>query len=406
MRFIYLIISIVLHPFLFFFLQLRIIKKKEDKFRFKEKLGQTKIKNIQNVIWFHVASLGEIKSIYPVIKHYQKNRSLKILVTSVTQSSYKFFEEKLKSDNTFHQYAPLDTPYIVKKFLNNWQPQLSIFVESEIWPNLIAESSKVSKLILLNCRISKNSFRKWKFIKKTFKKIMSHFSFITVQNNETAEFLNFLEIKNIKYFGNLKFVQVENKKKELIQIKNIKNSWAAMSIHFEEIDHILNTHEKLVSYYKSFLTFIIPRHLNKINEIEVKMQNLNINYQKISDTNVIDNFNGIVLVDKFGFADDVFQFVNCVFMGGSFIDHGGQNPIEPLRYGCNILSGKYIFNFTEIYNNLEKKGFAELIMDPKNLAEKVQNKINHKRKDSEQYLKLLSEDIMKKNISFLDSQIY
>lgn len=405
MKIVYLIFTYLIHPFVPLFLFIRVKKNKEDQFRYKEKLGITKIKNIKNVIWFHAASLGEIKSISPLIKYYQNDNSLTLLVTSVTQSSYEYFEQNLKTKNTFHQYAPLDTPFIVKKFLNNWKPKLSIFTESEIWPNLIEQSSKVSKLILLNCRLSKNSFNKWKIFKKTFNKIISLFDGITAQNNETIKFLNFFGFEKVNYFGNLKFIQDEKNSKKIIKIKNSKTSWAAMSVHFEELDHILNTHNELLIDFKPLITFLIPRHLNRINEIEKKITNFKINYKKLSDDYLPENFSGIVIIDQFGVADNIFEIVNCVFMGGSFIEHGGQNPIEPLKYGCNILFGEYIFNFTEIYNELQQKGFAEFVDDPQYLKEKVKKNI-YKKKDSKEYLKILAENIMKKNINFLNSYIY
>ena len=151
----YNLVFYLLHPFLKIFLKYRVIKKKEDNERYLEKLGYFESKSLPGIIWFHVASLGEIKSIYPIVKYYQQ-KNLNILVTSVTLSSYEFFKNNLKNNNTFHQYAPIDSPIIVSRFLKLWKPKLSIFVESEIWPNMIMQTSKKFKLILLNCRISKN----------------------------------------------------------------------------------------------------------------------------------------------------------------------------------------------------------------------------------------------------------
>ena len=155
----------MLSPFLKIFLVIRAFKKKEDPKRYKEKLGYASISFKSNVIWFHVASLGEIKSIHKIIKHYQKNKKINLLITSVTTSSANYFEQYLKNENTFHQYAPIDSPIIIDRFLKFWKPKFSVFVESEIWPNMIFKTSKKCKIILLNARISKNSFKKWKFLK-------------------------------------------------------------------------------------------------------------------------------------------------------------------------------------------------------------------------------------------------
>lgn len=408
MKIIYLIFTFITHPFLYLILKKRVKNFKEDKLRYKEKLGYSRIKNIENVIWFHVASLGEIKSIYPIIKYYQKNGEIKILITSVTLSSYTFFEKNLKNKNTIHQYAPLDSPIIISRFLKKWKPKISIFVESEIWPNLIIKSSKVSKLILLNCRISKNSFKRWRFFRKTFTDILSHFSYITAQNNETIKYLNYFNIQNVRNLGNIKFIALEKIKKKNIEIKNnIKKTWAAMSIHFDELDHIIDTHQILNSKVNGVLTFLIPRHLNRLKEIEKKITSKSINLVKISECKKMNAPSGIILVDQFGIADEVFNYTKCVFMGGSFIDHGGQNPIEPLRFGCKILYGKNVFNFTEIYNELSKKNMAELVINPSDLHIRVLNIFKYINNTSNNdYVEKLSKDILQRTTDFLSKEIY
>ena len=121
----------------------------------------------------------------------------------------------------------MDSPRIVKKFIKYWQPKISIFVESEIWPNLIEEASKQSKLILLNCRISKNSFAKWKVFKSIFTSLILKFHAVTVQNEETAQYLRYFGIENIKKFGNLKFIKDENKKPDVIKINQANRMWGS-----------------------------------------------------------------------------------------------------------------------------------------------------------------------------------
>jgi 3-deoxy-D-manno-octulosonic-acid transferase len=406
MRSLYVFLTYLIYPFLKIILKHRVQRGKEDKQRHSEKLGITNIKTENNVIWFHVSSLGEIKSIDPIIKYFQQKTESKLLITSVTLSSYEYFEKELKHKNTYHQFAPLDNPIIIKKFLKNWQPKIAIFVESEIWPNLITQTSKECKLILLNCRISKNSYKIWKFFKKSFKKILDHFEYIVVQNQETEKFLKFFGIKNIKYFGNLKFIQNTKIDKNKITINSLPNSWAAMSIHFEEVELILEVHLKLNLSLKELTTFIIPRHLNKIHEIENKIKNHNLNYVKISNQKEINDFNGIVLVDQFGVADSVFEKNQIILMGGSFKKHGGQNPIEPLAYGCKILHGEHIFNFSEIYNELNNKKIAFLVRNKKEVEEKILQLLANKDKKTYDFqIKNMSDEIFNKTISFLKTQI-
>lgn len=409
MLFFYNLIFLILHPFLNIFLKIRVVKNKEDKNRYLEKLSYLKTTPKPGVIWFHVASLGEIKSIHPIISYFQRKK-INLLITSVTVSSYDYFKNNLENDNTFHQYAPIDSPIIISKFLKLWQPRLTVFVESEIWPNMIMQTSKQCKLILLNCRISKKSFNKWKIIKKTFQRILEKFDVILAQGRITSNYLNHFELQNIKFLGNIKFIQSKKNSPEIIKINNHNNkNWAAMSIHYKEYDSIIQTHLKLSQINEKTTTFIIPRHLNKINDMETMIKNRKINYQKISENNEVNNFNGIVIVDQYGLADDIFEKVKIVFMGGSLINHGGQNPIEPLRYECKIITGEYFDNFTEIYEDLVMKDLVQTIKNQNELKDKLSalfKKDNIVEVDNSKFdFKNFSDEIYYNTIKFLDNYI-
>lgn len=408
MLFIYNLIFCFLHPFLIIFLKIRVLRNKEDKNRYLEKLSYLKSKPHPGVIWFHVASLGEIKSIHPIINYYQKKK-LKLLITSVTTSSYEYFKNNLENENTLHQYAPIDSPIIISKFLKLWRPRLTIFVESEIWPNMIMQTSRQCKLILLNCRISKKSFKKWKIIKKTFKKILEKFDAILAQGKVTLSYLEYFKLENIKQIGNIKFIQIKKNNPNVIRIDNSNNKWAAMSVHFKEYNSVIKTHLELSKKENKITTFIIPRHLNKISDLEKIINNYKIKYQKISHNNEVSNFNGIVIVDQFGLADDIFEKVKTVFMGGSLFNHGGQNPIEPLRYGCKIITGKYIDNFTEIYEDLVTKDLVEIVNNQDEFTDKLLEIFFKKRTTKDTELKFdfinFSDKVYNNTIKFLNNYI-
>ena len=408
MLFIYNLIFFFLHPFLIIFLKIRVLRNKEDKNRYLEKLSYLKSKPHPGVIWFHVASLGEIKSIHPIINYYQKKK-LKLLITSVTTSSYEYFKNNLENENTLHQYAPIDSPIIISKFLKLWRPRLTIFVESEIWPNMIMQTSRQCKLILLNCRISKKSFKKWKIIKKTFKKILEKFDVILAQGKVTLSYLEYFKLENIKQIGNIKFIQLKKNNPNVIRIDNSNNKWAAMSVHFREYNSVIKTHLELSKKENKITTFIIPRHLNKISDLEKIINNYKIKYQKISQNNEVSNFNGIVIVDQFGLADDIFDKVKTVFMGGSLFNHGGQNPIEPLRYGCKIITGKYIDNFTEIYEDLVTKDLVEIVNNQDEFRDKLIEIFFKKRTTKDTELKFdfinFSDKVYNNTIKFLNNYI-
>ena len=206
----YICISYLFHFFSRFFLKIRILKKKEDPHRYEEKLGIYKIKNNHSVIWFHAASLGEVKSIIPLILHYEARENTRILITTVTMSSSDYCNKIFKNKpNIIHQFSPLDTPIIVRKFLKHWKLKISIFVESELWPNLIKESKKNSKLILLNARLSNKSFFCFLLIKSFALSVFEQFESITTQSKKVKSFIEYFGIKNVNFFGNLKFTSTD-----------------------------------------------------------------------------------------------------------------------------------------------------------------------------------------------------
>ena len=211
MRLLYnLIISIIIifSPIIIFY---RILKKKESPKRFLEKFSfQQKKRGQGKLIWFHCSSVGEFLSVIPILEKLEKEKDIKnILLSTSTLSSSKIFN-KFKFKKTIHQFYPIDNPLIINKFLDHWKPSSVFFVESEIWPEMlrILNSRKI-KIFLLNARISKKSFKRWKNFKKIGVRIFNIFDYIFPQNKETFNYLKYFNVKNIKILGNLKFSETE-----------------------------------------------------------------------------------------------------------------------------------------------------------------------------------------------------
>ena len=186
---IYRLATSLLHYLLLPYLYFRIFKKKESPIRFKEKLGITKLQRDDGyLIWFHCASIGELKSIFPIIDHYVKKNKI-LLTTSTLSSSEIFYNKYSDNKNIVHQFAPIDSPQIVKKFFLKWKPNIIFFTDSELWPNQIfyAKNNNIP-IILLNGRISKKSFSKWKFFKKTMNEILKSFKLILCNSNQSSDF--------------------------------------------------------------------------------------------------------------------------------------------------------------------------------------------------------------------------
>jgi len=351
------------------YLFFRKIRKKEDAIRYKEKLSKINIARQEGfLVWFHIASVGEAMSILPLVdKFIQEKKISKILITSITLSSGKILEKKFSEvDKVIHQFLPLDVTHLTNKFLNHWQPNLSIFVDSEIWPNLIINISKKKiPLILINARITKKSFVRWKFISNFAKKVFKKFDLCIASNKESENFLKILGAKNVLNYGNLKFSNIKtnlNKKLDLDFLEKIKNRkvWCAASTHPTEEVLCAKSHLKIKKNYNNILTIIIPRHINRVEKIKIELLKLNLKIVLASELDQIDSKTDILIVDSYGETLKFFNISKNVFLGkslvASLIKDGGQNPIEPARLGCNILHGPYISNFAEAYDYLKKLG--------------------------------------------------
>ena len=228
---------------------IRLIKKKEHFTRFKEKFTIFSKKKIQgNLVWLHGASVGELMSVVPLIEKLEEDKNIKqILVTTSTLSSAKIFT-RFKFIKTVHQFFPVDSNYLSKKFLNYWKPNLAIFIDSEIWPNMLTNLKKKSIYhILLNARITKKSFKRWRVLGEFSKNLFKGFDYTYPQNEETKKYLKYFDVKKIKKLGNLKFSEGILDSNESVSLSfkkflNNKKYWCAASTHEGEELIAANVH--------------------------------------------------------------------------------------------------------------------------------------------------------------------
>jgi 3-deoxy-D-manno-octulosonic-acid transferase len=357
---------------------------KEDKNRFKEKLFSSSFNIIKNhnkkLIWFHAASIGELKSIISLIKRLNEKNQFEFLITTVTlSSSYLISKELLNEKNITHRFFPIDKLSLVKKFLDNWSPDLIIFVDSEIWPNFILEIKKKDiPLVLLNARITRKTFLKWNLIPKVAEKVFQSFALCLPASNESKKYLEKFKVKNIKYFGNLKLAS-ENKIHILNdvnkEILNISKFWCAVSTHKEEDIFCLKTHLKIKAIHKDIITIIIPRHIDRVQNIKVSCKQLNLNCQILSGDELIKNGKEIIIINSYGMTSNYLELCKSVFIGKSMMEKlknvGGQNPIEAAKLKCKIYHGPYVYNFQEIYDLFNKHKISEKIHNEDELANKI-----------------------------------
>ena len=395
----YRILSNILYPFILIFVFYRKIIKKEDPIRYKEKIltSHFKVTNKKNskLVWFHAASIGELKSIIPIINQLNLNHNrLKFLITTSTFSSGNIAQEEFKKiDNVEHRYFPYDISFLIDKFLNLWSPDVIFLVDSEIWPNLILKAKKYKiPISLINARLTLKSYKRWMRFPKTAKKLFNVFDLFICSNSETKTYLKELGLKNIYFKGNIKLAEFINEKDiENINKKffNKRNFWLAASTHKEEDIFCLKTHLKLKEKFNDVITLIAPRHIERSREIYLLSEKFNLKAQILNQNeNILDN-KEIIIINYFGALKSYFKFTKSVFMGKSMIVKykydGGQNPIEAAKLNCKIYHGPYVTNFGDIYEILAKKNISTKIDDhnelSKNLAMDFENLDNAKEKN-------------------------
>ena len=385
MLIVYRYLTTLLFPIFLVLIFFRLVFKKEDSLRYKEKIFSSSF-NIdrdpsKKLIWFHVASIGELLSILPLIDELNKSsKNINILITSVTLSSSKLFEEKLNQyTNVIHRFFPLDTEHLSRYFLNSWKPDLVCFVDSEIWPNYLFKiKEKKIPLILINARITKKTFDRWKIFSSFAKKIFNNFDLCFASSEESKNNLEKLQVKNINYIGNLKFSfknKLENLSKDNKKILDSFKVWCAASTHAGEELVILKAHKEIKKEYNNILTIIVPRHINRVSYIKNLSNKYNLNAQILNDNDTVDANTEILIINSFGVLSKYFNYCENIFIGKSFVKKlkliGGQNPIEAAKAGCRIFHGPYIYNFKEIYTLLNSYGISEQVNNVDELSHKL-----------------------------------
>ena len=423
---VYRVLTSLLYPILIIFIYYRKIIKKEHPNRYKEKIFISHFNSIKKedskLIWFHAASLGEMKSIIPIIQELNKNKNkLKFLITTITLSSGNLAKFELKKfNNVYHRYFPLDVGFLIDKFLLLWKPNAIFLVDSEIWPNLILKASKYKiPLSLINARLTAKSFNKWIRFPKTAKKIFSLFNLCLSSNLETKKYLTKLNAKNIHFNGNIKLIKeidknnINNQNKDFL----LKNKfWVAASTHEGEDIFCLKTHLKLKKKYKNIITIIAPRHIERVKNIKFLSKEFDFDTQILNDDETILKNKEIIIINSYGILQNYFKYAKSVFIGKSIIkkleNSSGQSPIDAVKLGCKIYHGPYVYNFKEIYEILEKNNISKKINTYDELVDNLVKDLEHTNKDDNKISDLINSlgqktltDTMKNINNFLFNEI-
>ena len=378
----YKVLSTFLYPFLVLMIYLRRFIGKEDLSRFKEKIFSSSFnivdKKDSKLLWFHAASIGEFRSIIPIIKQLDvKNKNLKYLITTTTLSSGNLVNQEFDNvKNVFHRYFPIDVPFLIEKFLSKWKPDRIFLIDSEIWPNLLLKAKNHNiPVALVNARLTAKSYNKWMKFPSIAKKIFGIFRLFICSNLETKKFLERLSAQNIFFLGNIKFAGYIDEKKIKSLNENIflsRKFWFAASTHKEEEMFCLKTHLILKQKFKDVITIIAPRHINRSRQIKILAEKMGLSAQILNQNEVILKDKQIIIINYFGALNEIFKYAKSVFIGKSMIKRlekvGGQNPIEAAKLDCKIYHGPYVYNFEDIYKILNKDNISRVVNNHNELS--------------------------------------
>ncbi len=393
------IIFLILSPLLII---KRIIYGKEDPKRFFEKFSYNRGSYKEDSVWFHGASVGEIMSILPIINEFEKDKKIKnILLTSNTISSALIIKKKFFKKTT-HVYYPFDIDFICENFLNKWKPKIAVFVDSEIWPNMYEKiNSKKIPLILINARITSKSFKRWKLFPSFSKDVFKKITIALPQNLETKNYLKKLGVKNIKLIGNLKYFKNDKQslKKNIKKFFKKRKVFCAASTHYNEEKILGKLHLELRKKYKNLITILIPRHIHRSNEIVEELSKLNLKVAVRSNRKIPKNDCDIFIVNTYGEMSKFLRISNISFIGGSLINHGGQNPLEAVRMGNYVMHGDKIDNFKEIYRTLNSLKISTEVKNINQMINVFKKKHNYKASNNKlKKINYLGTKIFKNNI--------
>ena len=362
----YRLLSAAAGPFTPILLARRLKRGKEHQQRLSERRGENRTARPEGpLVWLHGASVGELASVLPLIDRIRA-RGISILVTTGTVTSGGLAEQRLPRE-VIHQFIPLDIPRFVRRFLDHWRPDLALFVESELWPNMMIESAaRGIPMVLVNARLSENSFDRWRRLPDSIAALLQRVDLCLAGTSSDAARLSELGASNVVTTGNLKLdvpappadpVALATMQSVIIGRRLI----AATSTHAGEEEVVLEAHARLRTNFPDLLTLIAPRHPERGLGVAQIAARAGLTAALRSRGELPDRTTQIYVADTVGELGLIYRLASAVFVGGSLVKHGGQNPIEPAKLRTAILHGPHVWNFAEVYSALDNAHGAEPI---------------------------------------------
>jgi len=375
----YRLLTTALSPLLPLWLRRRARVGKENPARLPERFGiASRARPDGELFWMHGASVGETTMLLPVIdallEAYPKAH---VLVTSGTVTSAKLMENRLPK-RASHQYAPLDTRKAVRRFLTHWQPDLAIWAESEIWPNLVLETNaRHIPMALINARMSQKSLKGWTKRKSFAAQIFNCFDYIQAANTDTARGLSAITEQDLAVFANLKTAAAPlpfnaAEKAEFESVIGNRPIWCAASTHPGEDEIILAAHKQILASHPDALLLLAPRHPERRHDILALARNLELSVQLHSGEGQLGNDTAIYMFDTIGDMGLAFSLTPLTLMCGSLREGlFGHNPLEPAQHNSAVFTGPHIESFKDTYEDMFAFGAADTILDNMLIAKTI-----------------------------------
>lgn len=357
-------------------LRRRLALGKENAERIAERRGEAGAPRPPGpLVWVHGASVGEFIAALPLVERICV-QGLSVLITTGTVTSAELAVRRLPV-GALHQFIPLDAPSFVTRFLDHWQPDLALFVESDLWPNIIlSASTRAIPMVLVNGRISPRSYRRWRRFPRTIAALLQRFDLCLVRSSDDEERFGVLGAPQVRVTGNLKF-DVPALPVDEGRLAALRGATAgrtvvvAASTHPGEESAVVGAHCRIKAAHPQVLTIIAPRHPQRGGEVAEIIAAAGLRAALRSQGTLPDRDSDVYVFDTLGELGLLYRIAPIVFMGGSLVPHGGQNPIEAIKFGAAILHGPHVANFADTYAGLGGDGGAAPVDGADDLAARI-----------------------------------